>query len=373
MPTTSRRRVLAALGGVVAGTSLATADGDADDSTGGWQREVDGEADDATVDLAVAPDGGVVALVAARSEAGDPILARFDADGTPRWRRRYETDRRDLPAALVPTATGYAVVGTDHTADLPWLLAVDREGRRRRWRRYADLGGPAQATALARRPDGGFVLAGHVDPGFEERTWLLGVDADGRPAWDRRLPPETAWVEDVAVRPDGRLLVAGHAHVGTAGGGYAVDAVVHGLDAEGNARWHRTFGGAGQDRLAAVLARPYGALVAGTTSSTDPAGTVLAALDGRGRPVWRRTAPDAAAVDLADLRGGALVGRRDGVLAVDRYGQVRWRRAAAGADLGAVAVVGSTVVTGGETPYRGGERKSAAWVAGAPFGGEADT
>lgn len=383
MPSSSRRRVLLTLAGAVsAGGTVTgrpattdhqqravTARRDDHGPPAQWEHVFGGSGNDAVVDAVPSHDGGVALLVAAGGENRSVRVVAFAPDGTRDWTRQYDAPGRDgaagdgVPHALVRTATGYVVGGygdLGRYSQNPWLLAIAPDGTPRWQRRYDDLSGEFQTEAQARRPDGGFVLGGHVDVGDEESTFTLGTDAEGRRQWFRRYDGEFAWLTDVAAVDDGYVLV-GHSHSRFAGDPSAITATVLGTDESGRERWRRTFGGTTGARLQTVVATPYGALAGGHNSAPSPGG-LLTAVDARGRPIWRRRLPEQPVVDVVPLADGYVVAGESEVTGVDSWGRRRWGGDPNEAGLRAAAVAGGTLYVGGRTNYRNQDVGAQAWV-----------
>lgn len=326
-----------------------------------WTDQFGGSGNDEATDSVPAHGGGVVVLAGGETAR----LVSYAVDGRRQWDRRVLDAGRLRPAGLVRTDDGYRVA-VSVADDAPWLLAVDRDGDPR-WRRSYDRDWARDSLeTVCGRPDGGVVLGGHETAGSDEATWLLGVGPDGEREWRERYP-DVAWLSDVTPTGRGGYTAVGHVHAPTADGASITDAVVVGTDDRGRERWRRTFGGDGQDRLMAVLPRPYGALVGGVSwSGADTARGLLVAADRRGRPIWSRTAATAVTA-LVDRPPGTLVVTDDRVSATDRYGRTRWRRTGAGNTVTTVTVVDGTLVTAGRTTYLGEDTGSEVWVAGDPL------
>lgn len=347
------------------GTSRVT-DGDPPDAA--WSQTFGSSGNDEPVDTVPAHGGGVVVLVAARGATEDVWVAKFGPSGEREWTRKFGTARRNLPRAIVRTTEGYVVAGFSEQAYEyePWLLGLAVDGTEFWRQRYDEPSGGHQFEALSRSPDGGFVLAGHVDyrPGDEDdAVWLLRTDADGRKRWLETYR-DVAWLTDVTpARPDGYALV-GHSHVEVPSGGYQIQATVIVVDDAGTERWRRTFGGANSDRLRTILRTPAGYLVGGGTNSPAEPGGLLMALDPRGRTIWQRVFPEAGVRDATPLADGYAFVGGGRLVRTDGWGRVTWSAAVDGDGLRTVTRLADQLVVGARTSYRGQDVGSQAWVGG---------
>jgi uncharacterized delta-60 repeat protein len=221
-----------------------------DDGEPVWQQQLGGPGDDGAFHLALAADGDLLATGYWRTGEADGEAdgedrgfdlwaARLSPDGEPVWQRRFHRGSFDAGTGVVPLADGGLVVtGMTQT------------------------GGP-----------------GEVD------VWVLRLDRDGEPAWQRRFGgarTDGAWA--AIGRPGGGLVIS--AATASRGAG-STDAWMMGLDADGELAWERVIGGALWDRPTALAASSAGdeLLVAGYTTTTG-AGFEdfwLLRLDGRGR------------------------------------------------------------------------------------------
>lgn len=296
-----------------------------------WSRTYGTAGNDGLADAVSAHGGGLLLAVNTAADADEGTwLLRTDDAGDVTWKRTYDLGERDVPVALRRVADGYVLAGYgreyDGASRSPWLLRVAPDGEERWRRRYRDSDSRRQLTAMARTPDGGFVLAGSATRYGEDRedvTWLLNADAAGRRQWFRTYGDGFEWLTGVASAPDGGYALVGHSHLETPGGS-AIDATLLRTDAEGRERWRRHYGGAESERPQAVCATPTGFVFAGEADSPATPGGLLVAVDRRGRVVWRRVYPDlGVANDLLPLPDGyALLGDR--LARTDRRGGLRW-------------------------------------------------
>ena len=161
-----------------------------------------------------------------------------------------------------------------------------------------DIASAVQVTA-----DGGYIVAGtnySKRIGLGGDAWVLKLDAQGQPEWDRTFGgEEDDRVFAVQATADGGYIVAGDTY--SKGAGH-YDVWVLKLDAQGEQKWERTFGGKNMDRAFAVqVTADGGYLVVGYTGSkgagwrpdTDNPFPHLTAwvlkLDAQGRLEWDHT------------------------------------------------------------------------------------
>ncbi len=151
----------------------------------------------------------------------DAWMQRFDRAGSVAWTRTY-----DGPASLVDVATEVAydarsdrfvVVGYDSTrpedTDI-WAQALDETGQPAWTFRHDEAAGNDRAQSAAAAPDGGIYLVGSaVVPGRTVDAWVGYVDPEGTLGWRELFDGPASLgdgANDVAVDPDGNVVVGGH-------------------------------------------------------------------------------------------------------------------------------------------------------------------
>jgi uncharacterized protein (AIM24 family) len=222
------------------------------------------------------------------SPGGNSILvARFDARGAHRWSRVF--GNRDFQGAMA--------VGVDSADNV--VIGGFNSGS-------LDFGGAPITGAL----------------------FLAKLDADGQHVWSRGFPGDRvdSWVEDLAIFPDGSILLAG-TFSGTIdlGGGpiastsYETDAFVARYDAGGGLMWGRQLSTTavvpntqvviGSDDSVYVAAEMNGT-VDFDGASVSGMGAVVAKLSATGAHVWSR----ALTTDYSILPGDLAIGPDEAVV-----------------------------------------------------------
>lgn len=177
-----------------------------------------------------ADEGFALLTIAVSGNDFSPLLVRTNADGTERWRRRYDVRGDDRGEDLVRGADGgFVIAGSARgvvceeitpgqpeqisTSPDAFLLKVNADGCRQ-WAQTFSAPGPeyasADASAVVRVPDGGYAFAGSRDDpdGGGTPFWVVGTDADGERLWERTA--------------GGRQYNSPFSMINTADGGYAV-------------------------------------------------------------------------------------------------------------------------------------------------------
>lgn len=181
--------------------------------------------------------------------------------------------------------------------------------------RAFDGGGEDQAYDIWPAPGGGYVITGSTeDPRTEDVDLLvLRLDDAGELVWARTFGgPRLEIGFAVRTLGDGSIVVAGWTHSTGAGAG---DVYVLGLSGDGEVRFERTFGGAGEERATALTATRDGGVAILGESYSHGAGDArfyLVKLDAGGQMEWERT------YDGGPLheRGLAILENDDGYLLV---------------------------------------------------------
>lgn len=300
-------------------------------------------------------DGGVVAAGYTDSYgagSADAFLIGIDAGGQAQWQQTFGDASNDGARAIIALAEGgYALAGytysyVSRSADV-LLARIDPFGTQVWARSY---GGPlAQGGhAVARAPDGGFLVAGYaatVSPGANN-VYILKTDSTGNSIWSKTFGG-TAVDEAHALCPasDGGYIVIGDTWSYGAGG---ADVYMLKIDANGNQLWQKMFGGSADERGNTVAPTDDGGyIIAGRTFSFG-AGLLdmyLVKTDASGNLVWQETfggiASDEACGVAQTADGGYIVagftdsfgaGNFDAYLVkTDASGDILWQKTYGGA------------------------------------------
>lgn len=206
-------------------------------------------------------------------------------------------EEKALGAAAL-TDGGFIVVGNARSGASPfftaWAMRVSADGRRQ-WRHV--LGGAQgdQLYAVAATPDGGALAVGHTRSkgAGESDFWVVRLAPSGLVRWERTFGgPANDRARAVARLPDGDFVLAGFTASFGAGDR---DLWVIRIGADGGMRWARTLGGAGNDAAFGVAATTDGGVVVtgqhwrDRVGDTPPGADLLTVrLDADGVPIWRR-------------------------------------------------------------------------------------
>ena len=194
-----------------------------------WQRTYGGPADDGgasafeemVVKALEDADGNYVLASETLSfgrGSSDIWVLKLDPQGNILWQRAYGGPDEDTLWWLVESAQGgYLLPGVtvsfspDLSGDL-WILRIDTRGDVLWQRVYGVPSEWDEALAVGAAPDGGALIGGYYEEG--DRDWdlfLLRVDAEGTPLWQRKW--EYGWDWPTAIQPlgDGGFVVAGAA------------------------------------------------------------------------------------------------------------------------------------------------------------------
>lgn len=223
----------------------------------------------------------------------DVFVARFDAQGTPRWALRLGGPGADTAQALTAWSERLVVAGNfDGNVDVgaqlvegPSAFALSLAGDGAlTWLRL--LGPETMPQALAASPDGALYLAGHfrgslqlgehaLDAHGQSDAFLGRLDDQGTPRWLLQLGgPGIDHARALAVTSRGVILggtfedrlAVGQSELVSAG---ASDAFVVELDGEAGALiLARRFGGPGHDDLTALAARADILMMTGSFEGT---------------------------------------------------------------------------------------------------------
>jgi hypothetical protein len=309
-----------------------------------WSHTYDeGGSDYAVKALVTADQGFVIGSSSYGTQSMDFSFIRTDGDGNVIWSHTYGTTEDDWCADFAPANDGNGWLmggftfppGSFHVNAL--LIRVDSGGDTLWTRMLGDTVSSESAQAIFPLEDGGFLIAGDIDPLSNGMTdiYLLRLNGDGDTLWTRPLPSESAASATSLIRlTDGNFLISGSIS------GQSADFYFVKVTPTGDTLWTRQYGGAGYDLVYdAIPTADGGAVYAGLTDSYGQGGDMyMARLSSAGDSVWAHNyggpEEDHAHSLAATSDGGYLVfGHTDsyGALNGDAYliktdetGNVQW-------------------------------------------------
>ena len=249
-----------------------------------------------------------------------------------------------------------------------WVLRLDGEGNVKWQKTY---GGKYwdEAKAIAIASNGDVIVAGYSQSfgAGEKDVWVLRLDENGNVKWQKTYGGSDDDVATaVVVADNGDIIVAGCTLSFGAG---KDDVWVLRLDANGNVKWQKTYGGSRGDGANTVAIADNGdIIVAGYTRSFGAGGrdVWVLRLDGNGNIKWQKTYGGKwwnAAYEVAIAPNGDVIvaGHYGGdfwVLRLDENGNVKWQKTYGGSSYdwaNAVAVEDNgDIIVAGYTKSFGG-------------------
>jgi|GEM_PF-2876803 len=227
----------------------------------------------------------------------DYWVVKTDAQGNKQWDKAYGGTWEDDLTAMVSTPDGGYLLGGISYSDAGgeksqpsrgsadyWIVKIGPGGQKQ-WDKTLGGRGEDYLSRLVATPDGGYLLAGtsYSDIGQDRSGptrgwadyWVVKVDANGNKLWDNRYGGNN-WdnLTDVVPAGDGGYLLGGYSNSTaiydkTGGNRGDDDYWLVKIDAGGNKRWDKTYGGNSYERLTSLLRTPDGGfLVGGWSIST---------------------------------------------------------------------------------------------------------
>jgi hypothetical protein len=206
----------------------------------------------------------------------DAWLFEIDEFGTVLWQRAYSTKNPDdtFSMPLQQLSGGNLLIAGFSRPTVPgnqmdaWIMKLDAAGNLVWSATYGDSN-TDEALAIEQASDGSIIVAGntHAVTNGNQDGWLLKLDGDtGNPIWQMAVTggAEDAFSTIREVSP-GSYMAAGHTSSYGIGG---QDAWIISLNSDGAPAWLKTYGGTGDDRVAALEMTQEGDLIlAGSTNS----------------------------------------------------------------------------------------------------------
>jgi hypothetical protein len=287
-----------------------------------WQKGYGGPADECAQSIQERRGGGYIVAGNVTAPGGldqDLWLLRLDSTGKILWQKTYGGSRWDEVHSVRQTADGgYALAGYTESFNAAghdlWLLKLNPSGSIA-WQKLYGGVGDDEAQSVQQTRDGGYIVAGLTDSygAGHQNVWLLKLNAAGNVRWQRTYGgPEFERATSVLQTDDGGYMVA--ASIGTYDRG--ADGVwLLRLNAEGNIGWQKAYQRTNVDDPVLEQTRDDGYLIAGTTRVRTESNHVyhvwLLRLDSAGNAVWQRVYggihSDVAKSVLPTWDGGCLV------------------------------------------------------------------
>jgi uncharacterized delta-60 repeat protein len=287
-----------------------------------WQRTWDAPPDafpfvnDEAHDVAAASDGSVYVAGSTFVGGNGALLLKFGSDGSLQWQRTWGGNASAQAAAVAADGSVYVTGSTRSFGageeDL-FLTRFSPDGTLIWFKTWGAAGVVEEGQGVAVAPEGNIYVAGVAprasDPfQFQFDAVVLKVDPAGNVIWQRAFAggDVTDARGGVAVAPDGSAYVAGGFQGPSGGSGFANDALLLKVAAEGSLVWDRTWGGKSGDFAEAVTVAPDGNIifVGGTDSYGQGGGNDAFFL----RLVPSGKVADAFTWGSADLDAGSGVG-----------------------------------------------------------------
>jgi uncharacterized delta-60 repeat protein len=249
----------------------------ATDGSIAWQRTWDAQANsfpfvnDEARDVAVASDGSVYVAGSTFVGGNGALLLKFSPEGSLLWQRSWGGNGSANAVAVAADGSVYVTGATRAPGAAAEDLFVTRfssDGTLVWFKTWGVADAFEEGQGISAAPDGNIVVAGVApranDPfAFQFDAVLLKIDPAGNIIWQRAFAggDVTDARGGVAVAPDGSAYVAGGFQGPTGGSGFANDALLLKVAADGSLVWDRTWGGGSGDFAQDVAVAPDGNIV----------------------------------------------------------------------------------------------------------------
>lgn len=274
------------------------------------------------------------------------------------WNRTFGGPMADYGTAVTVVDGDYVLAGiTQRSADEieAQLIRTDRDGNLIWNKTYGGAGNHQVFTVIA--VDGGYLLAGCAQScgNGDLDVYLIKTDLEGDLLWNKTYGGKGDEVGRSVIRVSDGYVIAGETNSLGQGGS---DAYVIRTDLDGDMLWNKTYGGAGSDYGAVIVAVDGGYVLAGSTilsDSSDP-DILLLRMDSEGDVLWSKTYDGAGYVEVKALAvaddGYVIAGPGIDLLKIDTSGNQLWRKRYGGSDfpdwVNTMIAVGDGYVIAGE-------------------------
>ncbi|WP_157580471.1 Ig-like domain-containing protein [Segetibacter koreensis] len=225
----------------------------------------------------------------------DYWIVKIDKNGNKEWDKSYGGADYDLLYNLVATPDGGFLLGGSSSSAIGgdksegsrgsgdyWIVKVDKSGTKQ-WDKTFGGSDFDNFKSLINTPGGGFLLGGYTQSGISGDKsdssrgfydyWVVKIDKNGNKIWDKTLGGNNLdELTSMIVTSDTGYLIGGdsYSHAGAdktdSQRGFN-DYWIIKLDANGNKKWDKTFGGTGSDYFSAIATDNQGYYLGGSSSS----------------------------------------------------------------------------------------------------------
>jgi hypothetical protein len=264
-----------------------------------WSKTFGGRGDDWGFSVQQTSDGGyiIVGMTESYGAGGwDVYLIKVDANGNMRWSRTFGGRGDDRGFSVQQTSDGgYIIVGETESYGAGgldvYLIKVDANGNMR-WSKTFGGQDIDRGLSVQQTSDGGYIIVGGTESygAGETDVYLIKVDANGNMQWSKTFGGQGFdWGRSVQQTSDGGYIIVGETRSYGAGG---LDVYLIKVDANGNMQWSKTFGGARNDWGSSVQQTSDGGyIIVGYTESYGAGETdvYLIKVDANGNMRWSKT------------------------------------------------------------------------------------
>jgi hypothetical protein len=296
--------------------------------TKAWDKTIGGSNSDALTSLQQTHEGGYILggssfSVISGDKTGnnqgsctaafctnDYWVVKVDAAGDKEWDKTYGGNAADFLTTVKPTTDGGYILGGysgsnrggDKTEDSRgsydyWVVKLDAAGNKE-WDKTYGGNSTDMLASLQQTSDGGYVLGGSSPPGKGgDKTgpsqgnydyWVVKLDAEGNKEWDKTFGgSKTDLLAVVRQTSDKGYILGGFSGSNISGNKTGAkrggnDYWVVKLDAAGNQKWDKTYGGSKTDILTALIETTDGGFMLGGYAPSGSDGDIT----GTHRGAW---------------------------------------------------------------------------------------
>ena len=195
----------------------------------------------------------------------NPLLFKIDGEGDMVWRKYVIGKDEDRAKAVISTNDGYVMAGMTETYGYgdfdSYLVKLDKSGKQLWFKTFGGKDDEIAEDIIA--TDDGYIVVGSTDSfGLNHKNvYIVRTDKEGKKIWERTYGGN---FDDegfaIAKAPDGGYVVAGKTQTRRNG----TDLYLFKIDEKGKVKWERTYGGKEDDSAYDMVATDDGYLIVGT-------------------------------------------------------------------------------------------------------------
>ncbi len=265
-----------------------------------WNKTFGGSGIDVGMSIKQTTDGGFILVGHSSSFNNDIIdsdiwVIKTDFNGNELWSKIIGGDGEDIGVSVIQTDNGdYVITGYTNSfgnndSDA-WVIKIDSDGNEL-WNSTYGGGGQDIAQSIIQSNDGNYIVVGFSNSYTESiDAWLFKIDENGNLIWNKTYGgSQQDKGRDLQKTNNGGYIIVGQTN--SVENGSTDDVLIITTDENGNELWTKSIGYAGQDYGVSIQSTHVGGyVIVGFGNSTENSNydALIIGIDENGDELWNQ-------------------------------------------------------------------------------------